>query len=110
MRKKLLFVSDCLETCSDLIEEMMDRFEVKCCQDGAEALLYLRTETPPELVIVDPEIEGLADWELVRYLHSSKACRGIPIIIISEHKHQNHHHHTRHQKQKHIIIIKNIGS
>ncbi len=92
MRKKLLFVSDCLETCSDLIEEMTDRFEVKCFQDGAEALLYLRTETPPELVIVDPEIEGLADWELVRYLHSSKACRGIPIIIISERSFDENRH------------------
>ena len=92
MRKKLLFISDCLDSCPQLIETLQERFDVEWFCEGAEALLHLRTSPPPSLVIVDPEIEGLADWELVRYLHSSKSCRGIPMIVISERPFEENRH------------------
>jgi DNA-binding response OmpR family regulator len=92
MRKKLLFISDCLDSCPLLIDTLRERFDVEWFCEGAEALLHLRTETPPNLVIVDPEIEGLADWELVRYLHSSKTCRGVPVIVISDRPFEENRH------------------
>lgn len=84
MRKKLLIISDCPASCSSLTEVLQDRFQVIVRTDGADALLHLRTEETPDLVIVDPEIEGMADWELVRYLHQSRTCRGIPVVVISD--------------------------
>jgi DNA-binding response OmpR family regulator len=92
MRKKLLFISDCLDSCPDLIDTLHERFDVQLFCEGAEALLYLRTSPPPDLVIVDPEIEGLADWELVRYLHASKTCRGIPMIVICDRPFEENRH------------------
>lgn len=92
MRKKLVFISDCLDSCLPLIDTLRERFDVEWFGEGAEALLHLKTETPPSLVIVDPEIDGLADWELVRYLHSSKTCRGIPVIVVSERPFEENRH------------------
>jgi DNA-binding response OmpR family regulator len=92
MRKKLLFISDSLDSCPDLIQTLHERFDVLSFCEGAEALLHLRTSNPPDLVIVDPEIEGLADWELVRYLHSNKTCRGIPIIVICDRPFEENRH------------------
>jgi CheY-like chemotaxis protein len=92
MRKKLLLISDCPSSCSSLQQVLQDRFQLIVCSDGAEALLYIRTEEAPDLVIVDPEIDGMPDWELVRYLHHSRTCRGIPLVVISDYSFEENRH------------------
>jgi len=69
-----------LSLMSDLLE---DRYTVKVATGGARALKIARSDTPPDLILLDimmPEIDG---YEVCRQLQADVRTRDIPIIFLT---------------------------
>ena len=69
-----------LSLMSDLLEDL---YTVKVATGGARALKIARSDTPPDLILLDimmPEIDG---YEVCRQLQADERTRDIPIIFLT---------------------------
>ena len=69
-----------LSLMSDLLEAL---YTVKVATGGARALKIARSDTPPDLILLDimmPEMDG---YEVCRQLQADERTRGIPVIFLT---------------------------
>jgi DNA-binding response OmpR family regulator len=57
--------------------------QVITAQDGCSALYWLSKRNLPDLIIVDPKLPDMQDWELLEHLTSSGLYGHIPIVVLS---------------------------
>jgi len=79
----ILVVEDDIKL-AELLKWHLDRagFEVKVTADGEEALVIVR-ETPPDLIILDWMLPGLAGIEVCRCLRRMADTANTPIIMLT---------------------------
>jgi len=58
-------------------------YKVVSVADGLSAMYYLRQGSLPHMIIVDPEINDMAQWELVKQLSLNNFYNQIPLVVIS---------------------------
>lgn len=58
-------------------------YKVVSVPDGLSAMYALRQSNKPDLIIMDPDLSDMPDWELVKHLSLSPLYNEIPIVIIS---------------------------
>ncbi len=51
--------------------------------DGCSAMHWLGNHHAPDLIIADPQLPDMNDWELIEYLASSGLYGNIPIFVLS---------------------------
>ena len=62
---------------------LQERYKVKVANNGQRALTIARSETPPDIILLDvmmPEMDG---YEVCRQLQQEPDTRGIPIIFLT---------------------------
>ena len=83
MKKTILAIDD-----SKAIRFLLQTVLGKDCQvvtapDGCTAMYWLSKRNMPDLIITDPHLPDMKDWELIEELSSSILYKHIPIMVIS---------------------------
>ncbi len=71
MKKHILAVDDS-KAIRFLLQTVLGKdYQVVTVPDGYSAMYYLSNRTQPDLIIADPQLPDLEDWELIKQLSIS---------------------------------------
>ena len=79
----VLVVDDSPDNLALIVELLRPHYKVKVAASGARALKIVRSDAPPQLVLLDimmPEMDG---YEVCRQLKADAATRNIPVIFLT---------------------------
>lgn len=83
MKKTILAVDDS-KAIRFLLQTVLGKeYNVVTVPDGYSAMYYLSNRKLPDLIIADPQLPDMEDWELVSQLSSSGLYGDIPVIVLS---------------------------
>jgi CheY-like chemotaxis protein len=83
MKRKILAVDDS-KAIRFLLQTVLGReFEIITVPDGCSAMYWLSKRNSPDLIIADPQLPDMENWELIRQLSSSGIYKSIPIVVLS---------------------------
>ena len=58
-------------------------YQVVTAPDACSAMFWLAKKNLPDLIIVDPQLSDVQDWELIAEFSSSAIYRDIPMVVLS---------------------------
>ncbi|MBI5657849.1 MAG: two-component system response regulator [Geobacter sp.] len=82
-RQTVLVVDDTPENLSLMSALLKDDYRVKVANNGEKALRIARSETPPDLVLLDIMMPGMDGYEVCRLLKGDPATGDIPVMFIT---------------------------
>jgi two-component system, chemotaxis family, chemotaxis protein CheY len=83
MKKKILAIDDS-KAIRFLLQTVLGKdHQVVTAPDGCSAMYWLSKRNIPDLIICDPQLPDMKDWELIEELKSSILYRSIPLLVIS---------------------------
>ncbi|HEX9512017.1 MAG TPA: response regulator [Puia sp.] len=83
MKKQILAIDDS-KAIRFLLQTVLGKeYQVITVPDGYSAMYYLSHRTAPDLIIVDPQLPDMENWELVQQLSSSGMYGDIPVLVLS---------------------------
>lgn len=83
MKKQILAIDDS-KAIRFLLQTVLGKeFHVVSVPDGFSAMYYLSHRAHPDMIIADPQLPDMEDWELIQQLSSSGLYGDIPIVILS---------------------------
>ena len=83
MKRQLLAIDDS-KAIRFLIQTIFGKkYQVITAQDGCSAMYWLTKKNLPDLIIADPQLPDMKNWELIEHLRSSGLYKDIPIIVLS---------------------------
>ena len=88
MKKQILAVDDS-KAIRYLLQTVLGQdYHVITVPDGFSAVYYLSNRSQPDLIIVDPQLPDMENWELIQQLSTSGMHGGIPVLVLSALGHQ----------------------
>jgi len=83
MKKQILVVDDS-KAIRFLLQTVLGKtYNVVTMQDGYSAMYWLSKKNFPDLIIADPQLPDMNEWELIHHLSSSGIYGSIPIVVLS---------------------------
>jgi len=83
MKKQILAVDDS-KAIRFLLQTVLGKeYNVVTVPDGYSAMYYLSHRSQPDLIIADPQLPDMENWELVQQLSSSGMYGEIPVVVLS---------------------------
>ncbi len=83
MKKKILAIDDS-KAIRFLLQTVLGKdYQVVTAPDGCSAMYWLSKNSIPDLIICDPQLPDMKDWELIEELSSSIMFKSIPLMVIS---------------------------
>ena len=83
MKKHILAVDDS-KAIRFLLQTVLGRdYQVITVPDGYSAMYYLSNRAQPDLIIADPQLPDMDNWELIQQLSSSGMYGDIPLVVLS---------------------------
>jgi CheY-like chemotaxis protein len=83
MKKQILAIDDS-KAIRFLLQTVFGReYQIVTVPDGYSALYYLNNRNIPDLIIADPQLPDMQDWELVKQITSSGLFGQIPMVVLS---------------------------
>jgi two-component system, chemotaxis family, chemotaxis protein CheY len=83
MKKQILAVDDS-KAIRFLLQTVLGRdYSVITVPDGYSAMYYLSHRAQPDLIIVDPQLPDMDNWELIQQLSTSGMYGDIPMLVLS---------------------------
>ena len=83
MKKQILAVDDS-KAIRFLLQTVLGRdYQVVTVPDGYSAMYYLSNRSQPDLIIIDPQLPDMEDWELIKHLSTSGLHGEIPVVVLS---------------------------
>ena len=83
MKKQILAIDDS-KAIRFLLQTVLGRdYQVVTVPDGYSAMYYLSHREHPDLIIADPQLPDMDNWELVEQLSSSGMYGDIPMVVLS---------------------------
>lgn len=83
MKKQILAVDDS-KAIRFLLQTVLGRdYQVITVPDGYSAMYYLSHREPPDLIIADPQLPDMENWELIQQLSTSGMYGDIPVLVLS---------------------------
>ena len=83
MKKKILAIDDS-KAIRFLLQTVLGKdYQVVTAPDGCTAMYWLSKRNIPDLIIADPQLADMKDWEMIEELKSSVLYKNIPVMIIS---------------------------
>ncbi|MEO8582925.1 MAG: response regulator [Flavitalea sp.] len=83
MKKKILAIDDS-KAIRFLLQTVLGKdYQVVTAPDTCSAMYWLSKRNIPDLIITDPQLPDMKDWELIEELSSSILYRKIPIMVIT---------------------------
>lgn len=58
-------------------------YQVVTAPDACSAMFWLAKKNLPDLIIADPQLPDVKDWELIEEFNSSAIYRDIPLVVLS---------------------------
>ena len=83
MKKEILAVDDSKAIRFLLQTVLSKEYQVITMPDGCSAMYWLSKKNLPDLIILDPQLPDMENWELVKHLSSSGIYVDIPILVLS---------------------------
>ncbi|MEO5340243.1 MAG: SpoIIE family protein phosphatase [Magnetococcus sp. MYC-9] len=83
MKNRILVVDDERHNINVLVDLLRHEFEPVVAKNGETALRRVRSESPPDLILLDVMMPDMDGYEVCRQLQADKATRGIPIIFVT---------------------------
>lgn len=82
--KKTILAIDESKAIRFLLQTVLgQKYQVITAQDGCSALYWLSKRNLPDLIVADPKLPDMQDWELLEHLSSSGLYGQIPIVVLS---------------------------
>jgi CheY-like chemotaxis protein len=83
MKKQILAVDDS-KAIRFLFQTVLGKsYQVITVPDGCSAMHWLSRRNFPHLIIADPQLPDLENWELIQQLSSSGIYKNIPVLVLS---------------------------
>ena len=83
MKKQILAVDDS-KAIRFLLQTVLGReYQVVTVPDGCSAMYWLSKRNFPHLIIADPQLPDMENWELIQQLSSSGIYNSIPVVALS---------------------------
>jgi len=83
MKKQILAIDDS-KAIRFLLQTVLGReYQVVTVPDGYSAMYYLTHRDLPDLIIADPQLPDMENWELIQQLASSGMYGDIPVLALS---------------------------
>ncbi len=82
-RARILVVDDSPVNLAAAEQKLRDRYEVIPLNSGMRALRYLRSETPPDLILLDILMAGKDGIDTLKEIRSLKNAADIPVIMLT---------------------------
>ncbi|HRE50198.1 MAG TPA: response regulator [Flavitalea sp.] len=83
MKKRILAIDDS-KAIRFLLQTVLGKdFQMVTAPDGGSAMYWLSKNGRPDLIIADPELPDMDNWELIAELSDSILYRDIPMVAIS---------------------------
>jgi CheY-like chemotaxis protein len=83
MKKQILAIDDS-KAIRFLLQTVFGReYQIVTVPDGYSALYYLNHRSIPDLIIADPQLPDMEEWELINQISSSGMYGQIPMVILS---------------------------
>ena len=83
MKKQILAVDDS-KAIRFLLQTVLGKdYQVVTVPDGYSAMYYLSHRAQPDLIIVDPQLPDMDNWELIQQLSTSGMYGDIPVLVLS---------------------------
>lgn len=83
MKKQILAIDDSKAIRFLLQTVMSEEYQVITVPDGYTAMYYLSHRSRPDMIIADPQLPDMEDWELIQQLTSSGMYGDIPVVVLS---------------------------
>lgn len=81
--KRILIVDDTPSNIRILHDLLRPNYSISVATNGLEALELTRSESPPDLILLDVMMPGMDGYEVCRHLKQDDATRKIPILFIT---------------------------
>jgi CheY-like chemotaxis protein len=83
MKKQILAIDDS-KAIRFLLQTVLGKdYQVVTVPDGYSAMYYLSHRAQPDLIIADPQLPDMENWELIQQLSSSGMYGDIPVLALS---------------------------
>ena len=83
MKKQILAIDDS-KAIRFLLQTVLGKeYQVITVPDGYSAMYYLSHRAMPDLIIADPQLPDMENWELIQQLASSGMYGDIPVLVLS---------------------------
>lgn len=82
-RPTILIVDDTPDNLILLSELFKGEYRVRLAQNGAKALSFATSDTPPDLVLLDVMMAGMDGFEVARRMREHPSSETIPIIFVT---------------------------
>ena len=83
MRRSILAIDDS-KAIRFLLHTVLGKdHQVVTAPDACSAMFWLAKKNLPDLIIVDPQLPDVQNWELIAEFSSSAIYRDIPLIVLS---------------------------
>jgi CheY-like chemotaxis protein len=83
MKKEVLAVDDS-KAIRFLLQTVLGKeYQMVTVPDGCSAMYWLSKKKLPDLIIADPQLPDMENWELIQQLSSSGIYSAIPILVLS---------------------------
>jgi DNA-binding response OmpR family regulator len=83
MKKQILAIDDS-KAIRFLLQTILSKdYQVITMPDGCSAMYWLSKRNLPDLIIADPQLPDMDNWELIHQLSSSGIYGDIPLLVLS---------------------------
>lgn len=83
MKKRILAIDDS-KAIRFLLQTLFSKnYQVITAADGCSAINWLSQNDLPDLIIADPQLPDMQNWELIEQLTTSGLYGSIPMIVLS---------------------------
>ncbi|MBF0138306.1 MAG: response regulator [Magnetococcales bacterium] len=82
-KQSILVVDDTPDNLTLLSGLLKDIYKVKVANSGERALRIARSETPPDVILLDIMMPGMDGFEVMRLLQAEPSTRAIPVIFLT---------------------------
>lgn len=82
-KSQILVVDDTPENVDVLAGILREDYKVKVALNGPKALAIARSDSPPDLILLDVMMPDMDGYEVCRQLQADAATSGIPIVFVT---------------------------
>jgi len=84
MKRQILAIDDS-KAIRFLLQTIFNKkYQVVAASEGYAAMHWLSKKNLPDIIIADPQLPDMQNWELIEYLTSSGVYGSIPVIVLSD--------------------------
>ena len=83
MKKQILVIDDSKAIRFLLQTVLSKNYKVITMPDGCSSMYWLSKRNFPDLIIADPQLPDMENWELIQQLFSNGMYTSIPIMVLS---------------------------